>query len=354
MTQSDPFAAEILERSAGGFATAAALRLLEDHPGIEARYAPGAVDSWKSHLTQRILELSASLAAGSSDMFVNRVVWSRKTFQARELQPRDLESSLDALHAVLAEKLPPNARVTALKFVSDARRAVSGQPDPEDSMLDAGQPHDRLALRYLQCAVEGNVLPAMEVVLDALEDDVTVADAILRVLLPAQVEVGRLWHLDQLSIAEEHLVTTTTQRLMAVLASRGVRRRDNGKTAVAAAVAGNVHDVGIRAISYLFELDGWRTIFLGTDVPRGDLPAAVQFFEADVILLSCALSVQLKSVRETIEAIRKRAERDVKIMVGGLAFFESPDLWKDIGADGYAPNATQALVVANRFFETTQ
>ena len=350
MTQADPFAAELLERSAAGFATAAALRLVEDEPGLAERYAPNAVDSWKSHLTQRILELSAAVAVGSADMFVNRVVWSRKTFEAREMEPKDLEASLVALHAVLAEKLPDNAKDPVLTFVHDARTAVIAQPDAEDSLLDPSQRHDRLTLHYLQCAIEGNVLPAMEVVLDALEDNLTVQDAILRVLLPAQAEIGRLWHLDQVSIAEEHLVTTTTQRLMAVLASRAPRRRDNGRTAVAAAVAGNVHDVGIRAISYLFEMDGWRTIFLGSDVPRADLPASVQFFEADLILLSCALSVQLKTVRKTIEAIRERAEQDVKIMVGGLAFYEAPDLWQEIGADGFAPNALEALAVANQFF----
>jgi methanogenic corrinoid protein MtbC1 len=350
MSQADPFAAELLERSAAGFATAAALRLIEQQPGLEARYAPGAAESWKRHLNQRILELSAAAAVGSADMFINRVVWSRKTFEARELQPEDLEASLVALQDVLSEKLPAEAQGTVLQFIRDARSAVIAQPDAEDSLLDPSQLHDRLALRYLHCAIEGNVLPAMEVVLDALEDNVGVQDAILRVLLPAQMEIGRLWHLDQVSVAEEHLVTTTTQRLMAVLASRARRRRDNGRTAVAAAVAGNVHDVGIRAIAYLLEMDGWRTIYLGSDVPRGDLPATVQFFDADVILLSCALSVQLKTVRQTIAAIRERAERDVKIMVGGLAFYEAPELWQEIGADGYAPNATEALTLANQFF----
>ena len=62
--------------------------------------------------------------------------------------------------------------------------------------------------------------------------------------------------------------------------------------------------------------------------------------------------MQLKTVRSTIAAIRERAEQDVKIMVGGLAFYEAPDLWKEIGADGYAPNAKEALALANEFFNT--
>lgn len=341
------FAAEILDRGAAGFAAAAALRLLTDEPEIEARYSPSAMDAWKGHLTQRVNELSAAVAVGNSAMFVNRVIWSRRIFDAREFKREDLEASLAALHAVLEDKLPANAQDSALQFVSDARTAIAAQMEADDSLLDASQVHGRLALQYLKCAIEGNSLPAMEVVLDVLEaETLTAEDAMLRVLLPAQAEIGRLWHLDEVSVAEEHLVTTTTRRLMAVIASRAERRRDNGRTAVACSVAGNVHDVGIQAIAYLLELEGWRSIYLGANVPPEDLPATLEFFEADVVLLSCALSVQLKTLRKTIAIIREKSPKDAKILVGGLAFLEAPELWKEIDADGYAPDAEGALALA--------
>ncbi|MDH3640312.1 MAG: cobalamin-dependent protein [Gammaproteobacteria bacterium] len=340
----EAFAAEILDRGASGFAAAAALRLLDDRPEIEERYSPSAMDAWKSHLTQRVNELSAAVAVGSSAMFVNRVIWSRRIFDARDFKREDLEASLAALHAVLEDKLPANAQDSALRFISDARTAMATQLEEDDSLLDAGQAHGRLALQYLHCAIEGNVLPAMEVVLDQLgAGTLSAEDAMLSVLLPAQAEIGRLWHLGELSVAEEHLVTTTTNRLMAVIANRADRRRDNGKTAVACSVAGNVHDVGIQAIAYLLELEGWRSIYLGANVPAGDLPATLKFFEADVVLLSCALSVHLKNLRKTIAIIRDESKKVPKILVGGLAFFEAPELWKEIGADGYALDAKGAL-----------
>ena len=188
----------------------------------------------------------------------------------------------------------------------------------------------------------------MEIVLDAIDDGMPHATAITDVLLAAQREVGHLWHLDQMTIAEEHLVTTTTQRLMAVIASKAPRTMDLGKTAVTASVAGNAHDLGIRAISYLMEMNGWRVIFLGPDVPRDNLPAAIHFFDADIALLSLTLSSQLTALQDTIATIKSTSDREIKVMVGGNAFRDAPDAWRKLGADAYAKDAQQALEGAIR------
>ena len=139
----------------------------------------------------------------------------------------------------------------------------------------------------------------------------------------------------------------TTQRLMAVLASRVERAPDNGRTVIAAAVAGNIHDIGIRAIAYLIEFAGWRTIYLGPDVPKSDIPEAVNCFDADLIMLSLALSSQLPALQRSIDAIRRRNGHGVKIMIGGNGLAGVPHLWQELGADGYAPTADEALLMAD-------
>ncbi|NIM61512.1 MAG: cobalamin B12-binding domain protein, partial [Acidobacteria bacterium] len=56
-----------------------------------------------------------------------------------------------------------------------------------------------------------------------------------------------------------------------------------------ACVAGNVHDIGVRATSDFFEMAGWRAINLGADVPHDEIARSVQFFDADVVVLAAAL-----------------------------------------------------------------
>jgi len=343
------FAAELLERSAYGFAGFAASQLLEQHPDIKQRYAPDAFATWKSHLTQRILELAAALSTGEPLVFSSRVMWSRKAFIARNQPESDIGLSLAALRSVLEGHLPATAAGDALACVDQARQALAeSEPALDESELDPEREFDRLALRYLQDVLEGNTSKALDKVLAAVGDGVTPTDIYKQVLLPAQREIGRLWHLGDVTVAEEHMVTSATQRAMAVVVHAAGRAEPIGKTMVAAAVAGNAHDIGLRAVSDVYHMAGWRAIYLGADVPMQELPATLTFFEADLLLLSATLSTQVPRVRRTVAAVRDRCERDVKILVGGAAFDEAPEIWRKVGADAYGASLDEALAQGRR------
>lgn len=346
--QPAPEAARSLETRAAEIAAAAAAHLLDHNPQIRQRFGGGALGVWTEHLNQRLLELCAAMTVGKKSLFVARVTWSRAAMVARHAEAGDLEASLASLRAGVQPYLTGETQQVAAECI-DAAIATIGREsyEPETCTLDPGLMPERIALRYIQAVIAGNAIPGMAIVLDAVDDGLDVREAIFKVLLPAQREVGRLWHVNEISVAEEHMVTQTTQRLMAVLASRARRKPDRGRTAVAAAVAGNIHDIGIRAIAYLLEFEGWRTIYLGGDVPKSEIPAAIECFEADVVLLSLALSSQLPALQRTIEELRARFDDKPRIMVGGNGLNATPDLWKELGADGYAETADSALTVAD-------
>lgn len=349
------FAASLLERSASGYAGLAASLLLERSPGLRDRHAPDALASWRSNLTQRVLELAAALAAGEPRLFTGRVTWSRKAFRARGQDDGDLSHALRALRDVLAEQLPKPAVALTFEYVDSALALLAAPaPAPDRSELDARDPADRLALAYLQKILEGNVVDAMAVVTGAAQNGLGARAAYTDILLPAQREVGRLWHAGELSIAEEHMVTAATQRTMSVLVSQAARQPPTGHTVVVAAVSGNVHDVGLQALADIFQLAGWRVIFVGSDVPMQDLPTLLTFFEADLLMLGATLATHIPRVEQAIRSIRERCERTVRVMVGGAAFDEAPDLWEKIDSDGYAPTIDQALDVGARLVGLTK
>lgn len=349
----NPLAARTLESSAADLADAACTLFLESaFSGLNTNGQQPTKElheEWSHHFRQRVLELSAALAAGEVNLFTSRVRWSRQAMTARLQHKVPLGETLHSLRAAVLNQLPGELSTDALACIDQALRENQDDlPAMQVSQLDPANPEQRLALLYLQDALEGNTRQAIDTVLNAIENGLSHADAICRILLPAQQEIGHLWHLDHVTIAEEHLVTTTTQRLMAVIADRAPTMPSNGKTAVAASVSGNVHDIGIRAITYLLELNGWRAIYLGSDVPRNDLPAAVHFYSADIALLSIALSSQLPKLQQSIATIRQHCDADIKIMVGGNAFFDAPGAWQKIGADAYATDAESALMQADR------
>jgi len=344
--QSTNVAAAIDTRS-DAIAQAAWEALRINHANLDLRYGGNVQSVWRDHFAQRLSELSVALASGDNRLFGERLAWARSAMESRGLATDDMEYSIAALRSALGNTLDGPDNALAQACIDEAMQVVASDVKGlSESALDAGAPLDKLALQYIQAVVAGNVTQAMQLILDAAERDISVSDAYLKVLLPAQQEVGRLWHINALTVSEEHLVSHTTQRLMAALAATATRAPDNGYTVVAGSVMGNSHDIGIRAIAYLMELDGWRTIYLGSDIPRDELPAALDGFEADVLMLSVALTSQIPETRKTIEEIRAQGKHPVKILIGGNGLAGRGELWKDLGADGSARSANSALTKA--------
>ncbi|MDG2320174.1 MAG: cobalamin-dependent protein [Rhodospirillaceae bacterium] len=350
MTQTNNECADVLTKNGQKIAAAASEHLLTENPEIKNLFGEDPLEHWTENFLDRITELSEALAAGQPQIFSSHVQWAYQAMSSRSLDTDYLSATLRSLRTGIEAVVPDNFCGPVISCLDEAVNIYAkGDALTWQSDLDPGLPLDRLALHYIQMVVSGNIWPGMQVVLDALKEDYTVKDLYLRVLLPAQAEVGRLWHLNEVSVAEEHLVTSTTQRLMAVLADHAARKSDQGYTVIASSVAGNAHDIGIRTIAYLMEFEGWKTIFLGSDMPRTDLPAAVKFYEADLVLLSIALTTQLKALKRAITDIRAVCGANVKIMVGGNGLRDTQDLWKELGADGYGPGVDEALDLAAIF-----
>lgn len=343
------FSVQLLERGASGYAGYAAAAMLDQYPEVRQHFGADALASWKVHLTQQLLDLAAALGTEEPKLFVARALWIAKAFRAREQDEAMVRRSLESLREVLAERMPEPARTAPLDYLDLALKALANPPAAADPLaLDPENPEDRLALRYLQKILEGNASEATTEVLNAVRDGLDVRSAYIDVLLAAQREIGRLWHLSEVTVAEEHMVTFTTQRTMGVLAHAARSAPPNGKTAIIAGVATNTHDIGLRALADLYQIAGWRSIFLGADVPMADLPGMINYFQADLLLLGASLSTQLPRVQQAIAAARASSERPVKIIVGGAAFDEATDVWKKVGADGCAARVDEAVSLGAR------
>lgn len=359
MDAATTFSAQLLTTSAAAYGGVASSLFLERFPEVEVRYAPNALAVWKSHLTQLVLELTAALEAQEPKILTSRVFWAKKAFRARDQSTEDLHRGLICLRQVLNEQLPQIARPSVGQYLDAALDCFGEEVLPGELLskellsselleLDPERPLDRLALRYLHTSLDGDARAAMQLVVQAVDDGLDLEDVYGGILVAAQREVGALWHLGEINVAEEHLVTTTTERALSVLAQRVERCPPRGQTVIAAAVSGNLHGLGARILSDLFEVAGWRAVCLGANVPADDLISSAVYFNADLVLLSAALPTHLKVVRQTIEGIRGLPDQEVKILVGGAALEEIPDLWQRLGADGYAADMVNIVDLGER------
>jgi methanogenic corrinoid protein MtbC1 len=338
--------ASVLENSARALARYATIKLLELRPEARQREPTAPFAGWEGVFAGLIEDLAAAANSRERQLLVDQVRWTAAMLAGRGVPNSLFRAAVQAMKASLASELPSQLVPLAIGYLDEALAYLSDDAETLSSGLSVDADYGRAIAEYLLAILEGDRERATRIVLDHAERGHTVSDLILRLVLPAQEELGRMWVAGEINVAEEHFATATTRTILARLHAYADRRPPHGKTLLAAAVAGDQHDLGVQVVSDFFERDGWRVICLGSDMPADDLVQAIHFFRPDLVALAATLPTQLSTLRSTIAAVR-RTQRgwSVRILVGGNALTGRSHLAAEIGSDGYAANPIQAVAL---------
>lgn len=199
-----------------------------------------------------------------------------------------------------------------------------------------------------QAVLRGDMTSATEHVQAALDGDVG-AEAILhKSLIPAMEEVGRLFEEGEYFVPEMLISARAMQACLGILKPLLVDAdvKPAGKVAIGT-VKGDLHDIGKNLVAMMLEGGGFEIIDLGTDVSEENYIEAIQKEEVDIVGMSALLTTTMPNMRTTVQAISEAGLRDrVKIIVGGAPV--TADYADSIGADGFAPDASQAVALARK------
>jgi methanogenic corrinoid protein MtbC1 len=352
------FLGELLRATAGDLGVKAARRLVEEHPVIAARYEPLPACKWKDTFVCWTMELSAALSAGCSGIFARHMAWTRSAFKARGVPVEDLKAGLAVLRETLVSQLEPGDHELANSYFDAAVQRVDspccGCGQSGSAPLSTDTVEGRLGASYLLALLEGDRREASRLITTAAKSGMPVRDIYLCVLWPVLKELGRMWELAEIDVAEEHFATATTELVMAQLYPFLQRKASNGRTVIAATTEGNQHELGVRMAADFFEMEGWRAVYLGAGVPADELAMAVVDFKADVLVISACMHAQLQAVGDAVRAVRSvGAASGVKVVVGGPGFAETGEIWRTMGADGFATTVDKAVEVAEGLLEST-
>jgi methylmalonyl-CoA mutase cobalamin-binding domain/chain len=128
------------------------------------------------------------------------------------------------------------------------------------------------------------------------------------------------------------------------LAASGEQQR--GKVLIGT-VSGDMHDIGKNLVVTMLKGVGFEVRDLGINVPREKFYAEIADFRPDVLGLSSLLTTTMTEMRAIVAGVKERGLHEhCKIMVGGAPV--SAQYAVQIGADGYAANAVEAVRLAKR------
>jgi len=189
---------------------------------------------------------------------------------------------------------------------------------------------------------------AVELAQEALRLEVPPLEAIDKGYIVGIQKVGELFEKGDFFLPELVMGAEAMQAGLAVLEPELKRRQEERERlgmAVAGTVEGDIHEIGKRLVCTMLVANGFDVLDLGPDVAAETFIEKARELKPDLLLLSALMTTTMPEQRIVIEALTEARLRDkVKVMVGGAAVTLA---WaEEIGADGYAENAIEAVEVA--------
>ncbi|MGI2335863.1 MAG: cobalamin B12-binding domain-containing protein [Dehalogenimonas sp.] len=291
-----------------------------------------------------LYQLTESLIAGDSGLFSRYKVWQHSMMVGHKVPTFFVQMQMDAEATALSKLLSSDQYAVVSGYFADAADALSKADDFSRNFIKETGSYGELAQQYLSLLLVGDRQAARELIIRKLDEGAGIADIYLRVFQPALYEVGRLWQTGRITVAHEHFCSAATQLIMSELYSRiQAKANKKGQLVVAACVAGELHEIGLRMSADLLELAGWRTLYIGANTPPASIIAIAREQNAKVLALSMALPSSGPALREMIAMARQQLSADVKIIVGGYILAANPKYAESFKADGIVKNAGEAV-----------
>jgi Predicted cobalamin binding protein len=176
-------------------------------------------------------------------------------------------------------------------------------------------------------------------------DSGCVAQEILDAMIASMGVVGEKFSSGEIFVPEMLIAAKAMSKGVEVL--KPVMAGDTSNslgTCIMGTVAGDLHDIGKNLVIMMLESSGFDMVDLGVDVPAEKFVEAIKEYD-NVVLVACSglLTTTMPALKEAVQTI-KAAYPEMKVIVGGAPV--TPEYAKEIGADGYAPDAGSSAAKA--------
>ncbi len=202
-------------------------------------------------------------------------------------------------------------------------------------------------LRNLREAIEdGDMDEVVELVQDALDDEVPAQEILNDGLIEGMNEVGDMFKDGEMYVPEVLMSANAMDAGMEILKPY-LKEGDVKKVGkvVFCTVKGDLHDIGKKLCVMMMEGGGFDVVDLGVDVGVEDIMAAVEDHQPNILAMSAMLTTTMVTMDEAVNALEEAGKDDIKVMVGGAPL--SGDYAENISAN-YSEDAIAAVALANK------
>jgi methanogenic corrinoid protein MtbC1 len=202
--------------------------------------------------------------------------------------------------------------------------------------------HVSIRKEYLNALIRSDTRRAIEIIKNAESSGIALEEIYEDILMAVMHEVGELWHQSRITVDKEHYCTSTTQMILSMFYPTIFSKRSQNRKVITCCVGNELHEMGGRMVSDLFEYHGWDSIYLGAAVPVPALLHAVEEHKPLLVTLSVTMPQFLETCRDAVYTLRE-AFPSLRIAVGGRAFTTSDEIYRKWPIDKYSKLATDLI-----------
>ena len=205
-----------------------------------------------------------------------------------------------------------------------------------------------LSHAYLEVLISGDRASARRVIDNALAAGHTAHDLIIGLVWPTMELLQELHRDDRISISSLNLATRLNRMMTEQLTASLPRAASKGKKVLIFCGDDEPEELGGQICADLFECDGWAVRFAGGGVPEDEVLALIGNERPDLLIMFGTLPSGVPAVRKMIDYLRDvNSCPQMQIMCCGGIYKRAEGLAEEIGADLYAPDACDAIAIAN-------
>ncbi|MDZ7683911.1 MAG: B12-binding domain-containing protein [Gammaproteobacteria bacterium] len=256
-------------------------------PELLARYGERGRSYYKRDNDYHLSFLAEAVANEDSALFIDYVAWARSMLTSHGVLLEDLVNNLKLLkEAIQYQVIDQETVARAIEPIDLALEQLPSIADAPPSFMSSELRNGDLAEEFLQLLLRADRRKASELVSRAVDNNVPLKQIYLDVFQRSQREIGRLWQLNQISVAEEHYCTAATLAIMNQFYPAILKTPRRGTRAVCCCVEGDLHEIGLRILADFMELEGWDCDYVGANTPGLELLKMLEKAPPDLIAIS--------------------------------------------------------------------
>jgi len=205
-----------------------------------------------------------------------------------------------------------------------------------------------LAKTYLEPLLAGDRVACRHVIDSALVGGAQPYELLTKLVWPTMELVQSLFREDRISTSSLNLATRLNRAITDQLCAVLHRNEPNGKKVLIFCGDDEPEELGGQICADLFEADGWCVRFAGGGVPEDEVLKLIGEYRPDLLVMFGTLPSGVPAVRKLIDYLRDVGScPNMQVMCCGGIYKRAEGLADEIGADLYAPDAAEAVTVAN-------